>query len=379
MLQRAKFGVLSSILIFILTLPLLSVTSGCAASEAHKGLENTVQAIKSASTSSERIYIGVVEWIAWTPFLVAEEKGFFEDEGLDAKVVVFTSPSDRRSAFLAGNIQFSSGSYIAEVANGHPSTIILMVGIDDSGVIVIKDKFKDLGELEGRRVACAKETVDLFFLEKALERYGLTVNDVTVIDMTPQEEIIAFFRGTVDAAVGSGIPIDPELPKMGGGKVAMTSEDIPGILLDCFSVQNEILEHNPEVAVKVLKCYLKGLKGGEEHPDEYYEIANKRLFHENPSSKRLLQMMEYFIGQPSLVQQFLVSMAEKQHAVAKIFKPEEIKEQMKEGGPLYQHCQELLDFYYEQGMIDSKPDPASFINGELYLKVLEAYSEQEPL
>ena len=40
----------------------------------------------------KQILIGVIPWIGWTPFVVAEEKGFFKDEGLDVKVVVFSNP-----------------------------------------------------------------------------------------------------------------------------------------------------------------------------------------------------------------------------------------------------------------------------------------------
>jgi NitT/TauT family transport system substrate-binding protein len=288
---------------------------------------------------------------------VAEEKGFFKDEGLDVKVVVFPSMSARYNAFMAGNTQFSVGAvgdYALQAAKGYPITIIMELDVDNSGLIMIKDEFKDLSELKGRIIACQMDSLEYFFLEKTLEGYGLTTHDVTVIDMTSEESIVAFMEGTVDAVVNWEQPLVDEAIKEGKGKVVITSGDFPGIFADVMCVQNELLRENPDVVVKTLRCWFKGLKWSEEHPDEYYEIANKKLFY------RYNETMEYLIYSQSFVKQL---------------RPDEIKEEMEDGGPLYQHCQEVLDFYYDQGMIDSKPDPASFINNELYLKALEDYEE----
>jgi NitT/TauT family transport system substrate-binding protein len=312
---------------------------------------------------------------------VAEEKGFFEDEGLNVKVVVFPDRKSRYNAFMAGNTHFSTGlagDYALLAAEGYPITIVMEIGVDNSGLIAIKDKFKDLGELKGKTVAYETGTMDQFFLKKALERYGLSIDDVTLVDMSSMESMIAFGMGNVDATVAWASWLTKSIPgieKKAKAKVAITSEDIPGIFIDCFSVQNEILEHNPDIVVKVLRCYFKGLRWGEEHIDEYYKIANERLFCELSQVKDFVEIAGYIIGQPSLVQQALTSVAEKQHSVSKVFKPEEINEEMREGGPLYQLCQEVLNFYYDQGMIDSKPDPASFVDNELYLKAIEAYYE----
>ena len=53
-----------------------------------------------------------------------------------------------------------------------------------------------------------------------------------------------------------------------------------------------------------------------------------------------------------------------------MLKPKEIKERMKDDGPLYKLCKELLSFFYDEGIVKSKPDPKTFINNELYLRAL---------
>jgi NitT/TauT family transport system substrate-binding protein len=293
--------------------------------------------------------------MVWAPFAVAEEKGFFKDEGLNVKVVVFPSPLSRYNAFMVGNTHFSTGmvgDYTSIAAKGYPISIVMETNLNFGHMVIIKNEFNDLTELRGKTIACEIGTVDHLFLLKTLEEYGLTADDVKIVNMTIQEGPVAFIRGTVDGVV-TWQPFTFNALKRGGGKSVMTSRNIP-IILNGIHAQTEILGRNPDMVVKVLRSYFKGLKWGEEHPDKYCEIANKKLFYESPQTK------EDLIRSQSLM---------------KMLKPEEIKEGMKDGGSLYQHCQEVLDFYYDQGMIDSKPDPASFINNELYLKAIEAYYE----
>jgi NitT/TauT family transport system substrate-binding protein len=346
--------VLNNILTFILTLSLLLVVSGCAILKAREEVEDVAQVAEIALSPPECIIIGVDPWVGWAPLVVAEEKGFFEDEGLDVKVVIFPSMSARYNAFMAGNVQFSvgnAGDYALQAAKEYPITIIMEIDVDNSGLIMIKDEFKDLSELKGRIIACEMDSLEHFFLEKALERYGLTTNDVTVVNMTSEESIVAFMKDTVDAVVNWEQPLVDEAIKEGKGKVVMTSRDFPGIFTDVICVRNELLKENPEAVIKVLRCWFRGLKWREEHQDEYYEIANEKLFYRYKETKEYLMYSQSFIKQ---------------------LKPEEIKKAMEDEGHLYEHCQETLGFYYDQGLIDSRPDPDSFIDNELYLEALDA-------
>jgi ABC-type nitrate/sulfonate/bicarbonate transport system substrate-binding protein len=286
------------------------------------------------------------------------------------KVVILPDPDSRNKAFMAGNTQFSvavAADYVKQASDGYPISIIMTLNTVDMGtVIIIKDKFKDLSELKGRIVACEVDCMDYFVLKKALGEYGLTTEDVTVIDMAPYEGIAAFRKGTVDAVVTWPFENITEVTKTAEGevvihtrdfpgKVAMHARNTPGIYTNCISVQNKLLKEKPGAVVKVLRGYFRALRWCEEHEDEWCEIANEKLFYRNH------QTTEDLIRSQSLV---------------KYLKPGEIKADMKDGGLLYQECQKILDFYYDQGMIDSKPDPTSFINNELYLEAIEAYYEQ---
>jgi hypothetical protein len=97
------------------------------------------------------------------------------------------------------------------------------------------------------------------------------------------------------------------------------------------------------------------LRFSKEHHKEYYEIANQKLFnnaYEYEQFKTLEQAIKFLI-------------------------PEEIKTEMETDGPLFQYCKQVVDFYYNQGKIKTKPEPASFIDNKLYIQALDSYLEKE--
>jgi ABC-type nitrate/sulfonate/bicarbonate transport system substrate-binding protein len=170
--------------------------------------------------------------------------------------------------------------------------------------------------------------------------------------MTAQEGTVAFIKGTVDGVV-LWEPLASHALKRGEGKVVMTSKDIP-VIPNGIYVQSEILENSPDMVVRALRSYFKGLRWGEGHSDEYYEVANKKLFYRDLQTRR-----DLVCSQSSV----------------KMFKPKEIKERMKDNGQLYQYCQEVLNFYNDLGVVKSKPNLEDFIDNELYLGALGAYYE----
>jgi NitT/TauT family transport system substrate-binding protein len=311
----------------------------------HEKKENTAEDIKQTLPSIELIIIGVNPWVGFAPWAVTEEKGFFKDEGLNVRVVSISRRYEKYYSFGKGKIHFCAGDlgdFSVLAASGYPITIVLEDTWDlSSDKVIIKSKFKDLSQLRGKKIACEKDAyADYFSVIKALERYRLAINDAEIIDMTDEEATIAFIKEKVDA-IFTHEPYASIAVKEGDGKVTVVRKEINNDPIG-LAVQNEILNKSPDTVAKVLRAYFKAVKWCEEHPGEYYEIVNRKMFEGRQSREEL----------------------ERSKSMFKWLKPKEIRKEMREKGPLYQYCQEILDFYYDQGVIDSKPDPNSFINRE---------------
>jgi NitT/TauT family transport system substrate-binding protein len=317
----------------------------------------TPLSFKPCDQNEKPIFIGLNPWMGYAPFAVAKKKGFFEDEGINAKIVMFPKKIEYYYSFEKGKINFYSadaGDQALMSAMGYPCTIV-MVNVWDpkSDKIVIKESLKDLSELKGKKLAAEKTSYsDFYFMVKTLEKYGVTLNDVEIVDMSGPEATMAFIRGKVDAI----LTFDPFVTiavEEGKGKAVAVHEEMSDNGPIGFAVKNELLNEKPDMVVKVLRAYFRALKWceKEENEEELYSIANEILFQNTQTREELEQSMTMF----------------------KWLKPKEMKREMRDGGSLYLHCKEILDFYYNQGAIDTKPDLNTFINNELYLKAIETY------
>lgn len=85
------------------------------------------------------------------PLYVADQKGYFKDEGLDAEVVFFNGGPQATAALLGGSVQIISSAFenaMKVVQQGQPLVNVMAMQADFSGALVVR---KDLAEKLGRR------------------------------------------------------------------------------------------------------------------------------------------------------------------------------------------------------------------------------------
>ena len=85
---------MKKLLVLIICLGLLAVT-GCT-SDTQQSADN------SKNASDTTLKIGLMPDIDSIPFIIAEEKGFFKDEGVNVELQHFKSAMDRDSALQSG-------------------------------------------------------------------------------------------------------------------------------------------------------------------------------------------------------------------------------------------------------------------------------------
>ena len=86
------------------------------------GLALAAVLVASQAAAAEKIKVAVVSSLASAPILVADAKGFFKDEGLDAEFIHFDAAQPVAVAVAAGDIDFGStgltGAFFALANNG---------------------------------------------------------------------------------------------------------------------------------------------------------------------------------------------------------------------------------------------------------------------
>ena len=179
----------------------LSVTAGCGQKTEQERSKQTSP--PPAKLTNVRFAVNPVSQGALA--IVAIEKGYFRDEGLDVEVSKFPTGKLAFDAVLGGAAEFATVAEVpimyAAMSGQRPAIIAT---IERSGKSIKILARKDAGvakpeDLRGKKIATFKGSSAEFFLDCFLKKYGMTQKDVEVIHLTPQDMVAALSRGEIAA------------------------------------------------------------------------------------------------------------------------------------------------------------------------------------
>lgn len=115
----------------------------------------------------------------------------------------FASFSPAAEALAADQIDMSSGSSTSVITalQGNPDLVIFAVeqGDNDTQGIVAHDPISSIEDLAGKKIAINEGGTGDYLARTALESAGMSVDDVTLVNLTPPDAATAFSSGQVDA------------------------------------------------------------------------------------------------------------------------------------------------------------------------------------
>ena len=228
-----------------------------------------------AVAQETKVAIGISGWTGFAPLTLAKEAGIFKKNGLDVTIKKIPQAS-RHLALLSGDIQCAATTvetWIAWNANGVPTKQIFQLdksfGADG---MVTRAATAKIADLKGKTVAAsAPGTSPYFALAWMLKKNGLSVKDVTVVNMEPGPAAQAFIAGQNDAAM----TYEPYLSAVRGapeaGKIIATTLDYP-MVMDTFGCSTGFLKDNAKVAKAFTDSYFEALELIGKDQAKSYEI-----------------------------------------------------------------------------------------------------------
>jgi NitT/TauT family transport system substrate-binding protein len=153
----------------------------------------------------EKITIAFQKWVGYGPLYLAQEKGFFKQEGIELVVIDEQLDSARRDAFKQGMLDCEAGTIdllISKRAQDAPVVAVLEIdhSLGSDGIVATKD-IKTVEDLIGKKVAFARDDVGETFISYLFYKKGLSLDDITIVPRRPEDAWLAFLNGKVDAAV----------------------------------------------------------------------------------------------------------------------------------------------------------------------------------
>lgn len=210
-----------------------------------------------------KVAIGISGWTGFAPLTLAKETGIFARNGLDVTIKKIPQAS-RHLAIASGDVQCAATTvetWIVWNANGVPTTQIFQLdksfGADG---MVVRTGTGSIKDLKGKTVAAsAPGTSPYFALSWILAKNGLTLKDVTVVNMEPGPAAQAFIAGQNDAAMTYEPYLSSVRAKPEAGKIIATTLDYP-IVMDTFGCTPAFLESNPKAAKALADSYFQALE-----------------------------------------------------------------------------------------------------------------------
>lgn len=122
--------------------------------------------------------IGSVEVI---PIIIADEKGYFEKEGIDVNIQPFKSAKDRDAAFQSGNLDGIICDEVAICLYQNADFDVKITGATDGNFMLIANPdsgIRSINDINGRSVAISEKTCIEYTLDTLLEKNSLGTEDV---------------------------------------------------------------------------------------------------------------------------------------------------------------------------------------------------------
>lgn len=248
-------------------------------------------------TAQAEVKIGVSDWPGWVAWYVAEQKGFFKKHGADVKLIWFANYTDSISALSAGQLDGNSQTWsdtMAPLAKGIALKAIL-VNDNSAGndALMVGPKIKSFKDLKGKKIALEEYSVSHFILTMALNKNGMTLKDVNVVNLSAGDAAAAFMAGRVDAAVVWN-PWINTIQASGKGTPLFTSRDLPGLVPDLLVVQEKSLKAKRKDLIGMVKAWYDVEAFLRSNPDEATKIMAKVVGMDPKEYKAFLPGTKFF-------------------------------------------------------------------------------------
>lgn len=235
-----------------------------------------VAAVMTATAAfAEPLTIGHSTWVGYGPFYIAQEKGFFEEEGIEVELVKMEDIALQMGALAADQIQVA-GATPDVAARYYKSEIPLKMifALDNSkgaDGVVADDDIKTIADLKGKQVALDQGSVSQFYLNVLLRQAGLTQEDIDAVNMTATDAAFAFTAGRLDAAV-TWQPHLSQAAQREGAHLLTTSADNPGVIVDTPTVRADVFEARKSEFEALYRAWNRAVDFWKENPDEAHAI-----------------------------------------------------------------------------------------------------------
>lgn len=214
-------------------------------------------------------------WPGYYPMAIAVEKGFFTKHGVQVEPVFYEVASNQNPDLAAGMLD-GAGIVLGDVLLDPLSSTNKVVLVLDSSTggdsIVASADIKSPQDLRGKRIGVKLSTFGELLVRDMLEKNDISLNDVTLVDISP-EALPAALPRLVDA----GHTFDPFTTRAisSGNNIIYSSADAPGLIVDVMAFNRKVIKERPEDVKAFVAAWLEAIQYWKDNPADGNAIIAK--------------------------------------------------------------------------------------------------------
>ncbi|CAH0536441.1 ABC transporter substrate-binding protein [Vibrio marisflavi] len=241
--------------------------------------QKTVQT--PAQTTDNKIVVSHNLWPGYYPITIAQEMGFFKDEGINVETHFSEDQLPQISEFYAQKydaLALPLGSIVSASGKYPDADVRVVYAIDDSvggDAVVARAGINSIKELKGKSIGAALDGFGEVFVIEMLKTAGLTSDDVTIVNADANQVYERIKTKEIDA----GHTWEPYISRAvkEGGKVIFTSKQTPGLIVDVITFQGKIVDERPEDVKAFIRACDRAIEYWLSNPDKTKELLIKSL------------------------------------------------------------------------------------------------------
>ncbi|MBS1189360.1 MAG: transporter substrate-binding protein [Rhodocyclaceae bacterium] len=261
----------------------------------------------------ESLVVGKPDLLHSLPVILAEEQGFFRDEGLDVTFRTFPSGKMALAAMFDGEVEVAAVAEVPLVLASFRRRDFVIVATFmgsywESKVVARADRgIRTVADLRGRRIGVPVGTSAHVILDTLLADHGLSPRDVVEVPLSPTEIVGRLMNGQVDAI--AAFEPQPAQAMMALDKSRQTVIRTDRVWTSFnYVTPRDLPQRRPEALARLLRATDRAIAWGRDHRQETIAIMMRRLALDGPMSETVLKDFRYAL---SLDQTLLLSLEDK--------------------------------------------------------------------
>ncbi|MBD2042848.1 ABC transporter substrate-binding protein [Microcoleus sp. FACHB-672] len=218
------------------------------------------------------------QWPGFFPMIIAQEKGFFTQQGVKVEAVHEENYITSLSDFSAGKydgVGIAVGSLMSIIGKTPDARVVLVTDQSAGGDAVLgQPDIQSVADLKGKRIGAKLGDFGELLVITMLERNGLTTEDITLVN-TEAEAIPARLQ---DGDIQAGLTWNPYISEAvkAGAKVLFSTKDTPGLVPSVIVFHNNILINRRYDIQAFIRAWFQAIDYWQANPKESNAlIANK--------------------------------------------------------------------------------------------------------